>query len=83
MKVSKKHLALCLVLTSLCIIGINCVDVDAPQGSGTSEVVALGGSEGRVLLHHPNGKFYVVELQTRMVSEVTDLPTVSKAMQTH
>ncbi|MHC4440739.1 MAG: hypothetical protein ACYS3S_25605 [Planctomycetota bacterium] len=83
MNVSKKHLVLCLVLVGICIIGVNCVDVAAPPGSSTSEVVALGGSEGRVLLQHPDGKFYVVELQTRTVYEVTDLPTVPKAMQTY
>ena len=83
MKVSKNNLVLCLVLVCICIIGVNCVDVDAPQGTGTSGVVALGGSNGYVLLHHPNGKFYVVELQNRTVAEVVDLPTVPKAMQIH
>jgi hypothetical protein len=81
MKVSKKYLVLCLVLVGICIIGVNCIDVKAPLESGTSEVVALGASEGRVLLLHPNGKFYVVELQTRTVSEVANLPTVSRALQ--
>jgi len=83
MKLNKKYLVLCLVLFCICILSVNCVDVDAPQGSATSEVVALGGSNGHVLLHHPNGKFYVVELQTRAVNEVKDLPTVSKPMQTY
>jgi len=80
MKVNNKYLVLCLVLVSICIIGVNCVDVDAPQGSGTSEVTALGVSEGYVLLLHPNGKFYTVYLQSRTVHEITDLPTVSKSM---
>jgi hypothetical protein len=83
MKVSKKHLVLCLVLFSICIIGVNCVDVDAPQGSSTSEVVSLGVSDGYVLLLHQNGKFYVVELETGNIREVTGLPTVSKATQSY
>jgi hypothetical protein len=82
MKVSKKYLVLCLLLASICTIGVSCVDVKTPSKSDTSKVVALGGSEGRVLLLHPDGKFYVVELETRMVSEVTDLPAVSEVMQT-
>jgi len=79
MKVSKKHLVLCLVLANICIIGVNCVDVDAPQASGTSGVMALGVSEGYVMLLHPNAKFYTVHLQSRSVHEVEDLPTVSRA----
>lgn len=83
MKVSKKLVVLCLVLVCICIIGFNCVQVVAPQKSSTPEVVALGGSNGYVLLHHPNGKFYVVELQTHTIAEVTDLPTIPKAVQTY
>jgi hypothetical protein len=77
MKVGKRYLVLCLVLVGICIIGVNCVDVKAPLESGTSEVVALGGSDGYVMLLHPNGKFYVVELETGNIREVTGLPTVS------
>ena len=83
MKVSKRYLVLCLVLAGICIIGVNCVKVDAPQESGTPEVVALGGSDGFVLLLHPNGKFYVVHLETRTASEVSSLPTASRASQSY
>ena len=83
MKVSKNYLVLCLVLVCICIIGVNCVDVDAPQGVGTSEVKALGVSEGYVLLLHQNGKFYRIQLNTGNVHEIDGLPAVSKTMQIH
>ena len=83
MKVSKRYLVLCLVLVAICIIGLNCVNVKAPLESGTSEVMALGGSNGYVLLLHPNGKFYTVHLESGNANETSNLPAVSKAMQTY
>ena len=78
MKMSIRLLIPCAMLAIVCVIGLSCVKVDAPQETGSSDVVALGGSNGYVLLLHPNGKFYSVELQTRTVTEVVHLPAVSK-----
>lgn len=78
MKMSIRLLILCSMLTVFCIIGLSCVKVDAPQEAGASDLVVLGGSNGYVLLLHPNGKFYSVELQTGTVRQIIQLPAVSK-----
>jgi len=80
MKFTKKHLVLCIVLVIICILGVSCIHVFEPQELGTSEVKALGISEGYVLLLHKNGKFYRVQLNTGDVHEINGLPAVSKTM---
>ena len=80
MKMSIRLLIPCAILVAICVIGLSCVKVDAPQEAGASDLVALGGSNGYVLLLHPNGKFYSVELQTGTVRQIVQLPAVSKLL---
>ena len=52
-----------------------CVNVQ-DQNVGEPALQTLGGSNGYLLLHHPDGKFYIIQLETGDVREVSGLPKI-------
>ena len=75
MRINWKTIVRCLVVLAAMTRLPGCVNVQ-DQGVGRPALQPLGVSNGYVLLHYPDGKFYIVKLDSGDVREVSGLPKI-------
>ena len=67
----------CTALAVLLLWGCGCSST-SESGPNPIQAIPLGSSNGYVLIQHPNGKLYTVQLQNGEAQAVWNLPELNK-----
>jgi hypothetical protein len=68
--------AMWAILAAFLVLGCGCSSDEG--GPNRLQAIPLGGSNGYVLIQHPNGKLYTIQLENGQAEAVWSMPDLNK-----